>query len=104
MMERLVAPGIALAALLILSTTLQPSKAVMGPDGNCKARNTQQVCLATLKSFERASSGWILYLEGKDPYTVSSHYLPKNQVGKTLEFQMVETPIGWNVKDWVTKY
>lgn len=104
-MERIAAPGIALALLTLLSSTLQPSKVSVGPDGNCKAtRDSQQICIATLKSFERVANGWVLYLEGKDPYKVSSHYLPRNQVGRTLEFQMVDTPMGWDVKDWNTKY
>lgn len=94
----------ALATVLMLSTTLKPSKAIPSPDTGCKSLDNQQVCLATLKNFEKTRNGWVLYLEGNQPYTVTSSKVPKNKVGRTLQLTLEITSLGWAVIDWETKY
>jgi hypothetical protein len=89
---------------MLLSTTLKPSTKPPAPDKACKVQDTQTVCLATFKHFERSTKGWMLYLEGNSPYVVSSMKLPRNQIGKTLEVVLEPTPVGWTVTDFSIKY
>lgn len=75
------------------------------PDENCKTSDTTQACIVTFKSFEKhPKGGWIMYVEGKEPYQIFTQGLPKNQVGKKLKIGVEEKTVHYVEKWWVLKY
>lgn len=103
---KVLTPIVTLVLLGILSSTIKPnSKADELPDANCSSKGQSVTCLATLKKLEQSSRGFIMYLEGAAPYSVSASRPPQyNEVGSTFQVTLKGSPIGWQVQSWTKKY
>jgi len=73
------------------------------PDNNCKTRNDLQACKVTLKGFERIDKGWIMYVEGNEPYQVYTSFKPIIGENKYLTIYVEKTEDWWTLRDWYVR-
>ncbi len=73
------------------------------PDNNCKTRNDLQACKVTLKGFERIDKGWIMYVEGNEPYQVYTSFKPRIGENKYLTIYVEKTEDWWTLRDWYVR-